>query len=142
MGYVAADGVAEAEAEAELGLQEGEGIVRVRHCPVCGLGPRGRRPLHAMPRHAAGQDVLDVLRHRPAVRIAIGRVLGRRPRDDVVHDRGHFRHEEGGGRRILPDHAHEDGGDVLRREGRAADEQEVEDGPEREQVGAPVDRPA
>ncbi len=138
MGHVAGDGVA----EVELGLQEGEGIVGVRHRPGCGLGARGRVPLHAMPRHAAGQDVLDVLRHRPAVRIAIGRVLGRRPRDDVVHDRGHLRHQEGGGRRILPDHAHEDGGDVLRRECRAADEEEIEDGPEREQVGATVDRPA
>src|SRR5204862_224338 len=117
-GHVAGHGVA----EVELGLQEGEGIVGVRHRPGCGLGPRGRAPLHARPRHAAGQDGLDVLRHRPAVRIAIGRVLGRRPRGAAIGARG-WLYSRGRAMQRLPGFGQQPREGVARTAGRDAGEE-------------------
>jgi hypothetical protein len=48
--------------------------------------------------------------------------------------------QEGRQRRVLAHHAHENRRDVLGGEGGAAEQEEIEHGPQREQVGAPVDR--
>ena len=115
----------------------GHFVEQVREVVVHGRRHRGGRGVAQRP---AGEDVFDVLRHRLAVRVPRGGILGQRARDHRIDRRRDPGHQGRGRRRLTPRHLADDVGQAGAGEGVPAGEEGVADGAQREEVAARVER--